>query len=463
MKHNCDSVSNIRLCYIGGGSRGWAWSLFTDLALEADMCGEIRLYDIDRQAAEKNRIIGGKIMAQPDAASRWTLRVFDTLECALSGADIVVISILPGTFAEMRSDVHAPEAYGIVQSVGDTAGPGGFFRALRTVPMYSSIAQAVKQFAPDAWVISYTNPMALCVRTLYEVFPRIKAFGCCHEVFGTQRMLCRMLETEYGIAGVVREDLRTDVLGVNHFTWLTAASWRGTDLFPLYAQLAEKYRDTGYDDGSGMDWRHNPKQCENRVKFDLFRRFGWIAAAGDRHLAEFMPRWYLRDEKTANGWGVGLTSVDYRVAELQGRLQKQTALLDGREQPVLQRSGEEGTRLMRALLGLGDVISNVNLPNAGQISNLPRGSVVETNALFARDRISPVAGGALPGNVLAYTAPQVCIQESTLQAALNCDRTLAFSTFMCDAQMTLSPADGSRLFETMLGNTRAYLPKLWFA
>ena len=176
MKENVPGTKELKIAYIGGGSRGWAWGFMTDLALDGEICGTVRLYDIDRNAAERNRIIGGLISSQPGAVSRWEYTVSDTLRDALCGADFVVISILPGTFEEMRSDVHLPERVGVWQPVGDTVGPGGFMRAMRTVPMFREIAEAIRDYAPDAWVINYTNPMSLCVRTLYEVFPAVKAF-----------------------------------------------------------------------------------------------------------------------------------------------------------------------------------------------------------------------------------------------------------------------------------------------
>jgi len=218
-------IKNLQIAYIGGGSRGWAWGFMTDLATDPEISGTIRLYDIDKEAAERNRVIGQKISAHPNAVSRWSYEVSNTLQEALTGADFVVISILPGTFREMQSDVHLPERVGVWQPVGDTVGAGGFMRALRTIPMYVVIAEAIRDFAPDAWVINYTNPMSLCVRTLYEVFPAVRAFGCCHEVFGTQKLLCAMLKAEEGVSDVRRQDLRTTVTGINHFTWITAASW----------------------------------------------------------------------------------------------------------------------------------------------------------------------------------------------------------------------------------------------
>ncbi|HPC77986.1 MAG TPA: alpha-glucosidase/alpha-galactosidase, partial [bacterium] len=123
---------DIRIAYIGGGSRGWAWKLMTDLALEKDLSGTVRLYDIDYEAAKNNEIIGNKLSVKPEVVGRWNYMAVKTLDEALYGADLVVISILPGTFDEMYSDVHAPEKYGIYQSVGDTTGPGGLIRGLRT-------------------------------------------------------------------------------------------------------------------------------------------------------------------------------------------------------------------------------------------------------------------------------------------------------------------------------------------
>lgn len=436
----------------------------TDLAMDGEICGTLRLYDIDRAAAERNRIIGEKISALPEAKSRWNYEVSESLREALTGADFVVISILPGTFEEMRSDVHLPERVGIYQPVGDTVGAGGFMRAMRTIPMYVTIAEAIRDCAPEAWVINYTNPMSLCVRTLYEVFPQVKAFGCCHEVFGTQKLLCAMLKSELGIDGVKRQELYTTVTGINHFTWLTRASWKGMDLMPLYAAFAEKYAESGFEEGGDNNWMNSHFSCAHRVKFDLFRRFGAIAAAGDRHLAEFVAPWYTKDPETVKEWKFGLTPVSWRIEDLGERMRRSDDLISGKETPKLTGSGEEGHLLLKALLGLGDLVSNVNIPNRGQIPNLPIGAVVETNALFGKDRIEPVFAGNLPANILPLVARHVYNQENTLAAAMKRDRKLGLSTFMNDPQLSGVPMkDAKELFDDMLENQREYLPGEWFA
>lgn len=457
------NVKELNISYIGGGSRGWAWGFMMDIAMDEQLCGTVRLYDIDRAAAVRNQCIGQKISAHRDAKSPWAYTVCNSLQEALTGADFVVVSILPGTFEEMRSDVHAPEAHGVYQSVGDTVGPGGFMRAMRTIPMFVEIGKAIRDYAPQAWVINYTNPMTLCVRTLYEVFPQIKAFGCCHEVFGTQKLLCAMLKECAGIEGVTRQQLYTTVTGINHFTWLSSASYKNMDLLPMYKAFAEKHWEEGFDEGKDTNWMNSAFECAHRVKFDLFLKYGLIAAAGDRHLAEFMPPWYLKDPETVKRWKFGLTSVDWRVEDLKKRLARSDALASGEEALTLKASGEEGHLLIKAILGLGDLTSNVNIPNRGQIPNLPLGAVVETNALFGRDRIEPVYAGPVPGNILPLIARHVYNQENTLRAALTCDRTLAFTTFMNDPQMTITPEDGQKLFDQMLMAQRKYLPARWFA
>ena len=463
-KQGAEKARNLRIAYIGGGSRGWAWGFMKDLAADGELCGTVRLYDIDREAAERNRIIGGKISAHPDAVSRWEYEVSPGLKEALTGADFVVISILPATFREMRSDVHLPERVGVYQPVGDTVGPGGLMRAMRTVPMFTEIAEAIRDYAPEAWVINYTNPMSLCVRTLYEVFPGIRAFGCCHEVFGTQKLLCSMLERYEGIPGVKRQQLHTTVTGINHFTWLTRATLEGRDLFPMYARAAEECAEEGYQDGGDDNWMNSHFACAHRVKLDLFRKYGAIAAAGDRHLAEFMAPWYTRDPETVREWKFSLTPVSWREQDLQDRLRKSDELVSGARPVDLTPSGEEGHLLLKALLGLGDMVSNVNVPNRGQIPNLPMGAVVETNALFGAGRIEPVCAGPVPAPILPLIARHVYNQENTLAAALRRDRRLGFTTFMNDPMMAwVPPAEGKKLFDDMLENQREYLPAEWFA
>ena len=465
MENLGDKVRDIKIAYIGGGSRGWAWTFMTDLALDDQLSGEVRLYDIDPAAAEANKVIGNHLMSREDAKGEWTFEVYPTLESVLEGCDFVVISILPGTFDEMQSDVHLPERVGCWQSVGDTAGPGGIVRALRTIPMFVEIAQAIRRYAPDAWVINYTNPMSLCVKTLYYVYPQIKAFGCCHEVFGTQKTLKGIYEKTTGDTVQDWHDIMVNVVGINHFTWFTSASYKGTDLFPIYEDYIAKHFEEGFEVNDG-NWMNSSFNCAHRVKMDLFRRYGWIAAAGDRHLAEFMPGdAYLKDPETVQSWKFGLTTVDWRKNDLKERLERSARLVNGEEEIKLESTGEEGILLIKALCGLSRFVSNVNIPNTAlQIGNLPADAVVETNAVFERDHIYPIAAGNLSRKVYDLVIPHVENHTRTLTAALTYDRDLVVDAFLADpnyAAKCQDRAQTEKLVKDMIQNTINYLPAGW--
>jgi galacturan 1,4-alpha-galacturonidase len=449
---------DLRICYIGGGSRNWAWVFMKDLAFEKEISGRIMLYDIDMESARANESIGNAVMAAHNPGS-WRFVAEPSLQKALEGSDFVLISILPGDFAEMAVDVHAPERYGIYQSVGDTVGPGGLLRALRTVPMYQEIARAIKQWAPDAWVLNYTNPMTVCTRTLYREFPLIKAFGCCHEVFGTQKLLLKVIEAA-GLAKpgeARREDVSTRVIGINHFTWIDKASWKEVDLFPLYADFAEKYGETGFEGGGDDNWLNSFFVSCDRVKFDLFRRYGVIAAAGDRHLAEFCPPgWYLSSPEQAKSWKFSLTPVSFRIQQREDLRKKSKEYREGKETLKPEHSGEEGIRQIKALLGLGNLVTNVNYPNRGQMPDMPPGAVIETNAFFSRDTVQPVMTEGMPNALRNLTLQHVVNQEGILDAALGRDLEAAFRVFLNDGQVRkLSREDARSLFKEMCSKTLA--------
>lgn len=455
-REDFDRRDGLTIAYIGGGSRGWAWKLMSDLASEPRLSGVVRLYDIERAAAEANALVGNGLAPRPDVPGKWRYEVAPSLGAALDGAEFVVASILPGSFVDMASDVHAPEEYGILQSVGDTSGPGGLMRALRTIPQYLEIARAIREHCPGAWVINYTNPMALCVRTLYEAFPAVKAIGCCHEVFGTRKLLAAVAREELALGEAAMGDIEVNVLGINHFTWMDRASFKGVDLLPAYASFIAKHP-AGFEEGGEGTWKKDWFSSAELVKFDLFKRYGLIAAAGDRHLSEFMPPWYLRDRETVEALKFTLTPVSWRIENAQALREKSARLASGREPFVLERSGEEGVAIMKALLGLGSFVTNANLPNRGQIEGLPAGAVVETNAFFSRDSARPVVAGRLPPPIEGMVARHVANHETILRAAVSGEARAALPAFMNDPLMTLAPREAERLFEKMIANTKGML------
>ena len=454
-----NKVKDLNVAYIGGGSRGWAWRLMSDLALEEKLSGTVKLYDIDFEAARSNEIIGNSLSRRDDVKGKWKYKAVESLQAALTGADFIVISILPGSFAEMESDVHLPEKYGIYQSVGDSVGPGGIIRALRTIPMYVEITENIKKYSPEAWVINFTNPMSICVRTLYEVFPEVKAYGCCHEVFSTQELLIDMLQEMKGIEGVNRDDIKVNILGINHFTWFDKAMYRNIDLMKLYQEFIDKYYEKGYEEKEG-NWLNSFFESAERVKFDLFKNYDLIAAAGDRHLAEFMPgNWYLKDLETVKAWRFHLTPVSWRKDHKQELLEKSQRLVSGKEEFEIKPSGEEGIPQMKALLGLEDLVTNVNIPNRGQVEGIPEGAIVETNASFRADEVRPIYAGKMPLPVENLVITHVLNQETLIKASMEEDIDLAFKAFAKDPLVSkISREKARKLFDSMIANTKEYIP-----
>jgi alpha-galactosidase/6-phospho-beta-glucosidase family protein len=452
---NEKSKVEIKIAYIGGGSREWAVKLMGDLALSERLTGSLSLYDIDLDAASHNKIFSQDIFGHPDARTRFEVRAEQRLEDALRGADFVVISIEPGPTSLRRADLEIPAQYGILQTVGDTTGPGGILRSLRSVPLLQEFARAIMDFCPKAWVINYTNPLAICVAALYAEAPAIKAFGCCHEVFGTQKKLAALVEQWFKVKQPEREEIALDIAGVNHFTWATKASWQGRDLMPKLREMiddetffqsrksrAELASQTG-------NWFNN----EALVAYDLLRRFGALGAAGDRHLVEFVP-WYLSSEDELHRWGVVCTPYSWRLQ----RSKTPRPSLGSHAGKELRPSGEEGVQQIEALLGLRPLTTNVNLPNTGQLPGFPQGAIVESNAEFGPNSLRPITSGKLPGGAACFVRRAIEEQSLTLFSALNRDVDQAFQALLTHPLVHLPTDRAWTMFLEMIEATREMLP-----
>ncbi len=451
---------DIKIAYIGGGSRYWARMVMTDLALCPHLTGEIALYDIDHEAALRNVERAKEIYSHPDARTTFAVNAYETSEEALADADFVFLSILPGPMWMFANDIDIPAKYGILQTVGDTTGPGGISRALRTVPIYVDYAHQIMEQCPEAWVINYTNPMTLCTAALYAAEPDIKAFGCCHEVFGTQEMLAGLVNARLDVPRPKRSDIKTDIAGVNHFTFATRAMWNGYDLFPLLEEHMEQ-------EGFWADrtaWSLMAKErglwfsSQKLVAFDFLRRFGALGAAGDRHLAEFVP-WYLISEENLHRYGVILTPSSFRLGTWQPPQNAPGVVAQGHSpEGGLRHSGEEGVAQVLALLGVEPLDTNVNLPNVGQLPGLPLGAVVETNAQFRENSLAPVVPKPLPFGLEILVRRIVDVQKLTLEAALTQDKDLAFQALLNDPLCRISVDQAWAMFNELLEANAAMLP-----
>ena len=447
--------AEIKIAYIGGGSRGWARDLISDLALCPELKGSVDLYDINLESARKNAAISERIFARPEAQTNFKVKAVRKLSEALKGADFVVLSIEPGPMELRYADLEIPAKYGILQPVGDTSGPGGILRALRAIPLFLDFAKAIAEHCPRAWVINYTNPMTLCTAALHAGFPGIKVFGCCHEVFHTQTRLARLVAAWFNVPEPSRQEIHLEIGGVNHFTWATEARWGDEDLFPHLRRMVEDPATFRSREKEARANKKNQRWFEilGDVSNDFFRRFGALGAAGDRHLCEFVP-WYVTSEKNLHRWGVILTPYSWRAA----RWKLVDKPVEFYAERMLKPSGEEGVRLMCALLGRGTLNTNMNLPNEGQAPELPRGHIVESYAHVSADSIRPIVCKPLPSGAQLLVDRIAGVQALTLRAARERDAGLGFQALLADPLVSIPMDDAWRMHREMLAHTREYLP-----
>lgn len=440
-------MKETRICIIGGGGRLWAIQFMKDLAYNTMTHGTLVLYDIDKEAARNNIAVANQVFAVNQSERRFNVIAIDDLGEALSGCDMVIISIEPGRTECRYGDLVLPEQYGILQSVGDTTGPGGIMRARRALPIFFDLAKKIEQFCPDAWVINYTNPMTLCTAALYKAFPAIKALGCCHEVFHTQNFLAKKVSQWFGVATPDRREIKIDLTGVNHFTFVTKAFWQGHDLM---AKLIEEVQDpaTFADETEIAKERlANEKwfDCDQKIALAFLRDFGALGAAGDRHLAEFVP-YFLTSDENLHTYGVIRTPYEWRMRTAKEKRSK----IFKDEDLKAELSDEEGVDIMRSLMGDKSMVTNINRPNEGQISYLPKGRIVESNGLISEDSIRPIVATDPPLAIQNLVRQVSDVQEMVLEAIYNNDDNLLFTAFLSDPLMNLSLDKARELFDKML-------------
>ncbi|RDZ62631.1 glycoside hydrolase family 4 [Haloferax sp. Atlit-12N] len=450
------SSRTIDIGYIGGGSQGWAHTLINDLAQCPDLAGSVTLYDVNYEMASKNALLGNRVMDRDEAVGDWSFEATRSMDKALDGADFVICSIQDPPGETFVHDIDVPQEYGIYQTVADTVGPGGAIRALRAIPQYREIAATVRERCPDAWVINYTNPMTVCTRTLYEEFPDIKAIGLCHEVFKTQKLFAEMAERYIDDAeDVARDEVRVNVKGVNHFTWVDEARWRDRDVFQYLDEELDRRKSLFDREPGDLDaesyWVNNEE-----VALDLYDRFGVLGAAGDRHLVEFVP-WYLSidEPEEIQRYGIRLTPSSARVSDDEGP-DEMERYLEGDAEFEFHESGEEAVDIMRALSGEGTFVTHLNYPNEGQVDGLPEGAVVETNALLSGDDVTPLCAGGLPDEVESMVETHVTNQETLVRAGFEGDLDLAFQAFLNEPLVTVSRDEAQELFAKLVELEREY-------
>jgi alpha-galactosidase/6-phospho-beta-glucosidase family protein len=439
-------MTDTRICFIGGGSYNWMPKLLGDLALTADLSGSVVLHDINPTALGDIERYGRRVFER--TGSNFRIETTTDLDRALDGAEFVVVTITTGGLDTMSLDLDIPERYGIFQSVGDTVGPGGLSRALRNVPVMVNIAQTMQRRCPDAWMLNLTNPLTALTRAV-TMTTGIKAMGLCHELFGVRGALMRMF-------GGSVSDFEMRVAGVNHLIWILNMTIRGRDGLQMVREYSADGRTPPLPPARG-DW-HEPFVDRWKLKLKLFELYGALPAAGDRHLAEFFPYYLVEETGQGSDYGVQLTRIAHRRQQVASARSAVQAAIAAPELPQVSRSQEATADIVSAVVNGRSVRTIVNLPNTGQIDNLPRGAVVETLAEITSAGAQPLTVGALPLGVLSTLEPHVVNQELIVRAALEGDRQLALQAMVNDP-LVHDARKGEAILDELLAAHAEYLPQ----
>ncbi len=400
-----------RITIVGGGSYQWAPKLLVDFANTPVLHdAEIVLEDIDPSPLPR-MVEFVEHLADVRGIPMTARGTTDQRE-ALEGADYVVVNISTGGFASMRHDLEVPARHGIMQSVGDTVGPGGVMRALRNIPIFLDLAADMEEVCPDAWLLNLTNPMTTICRAVTRETP-ITTVGLCHEIAGVQFMLSQLLDVGF-------LDIRPTVAGVNHLPFITALDVNGDDGFDLLRKVLDD------DEPAKRDLL-----AQHRVKLELFARFGVLPGAGDRHLVEFFPGFLTEESGWGERWGVGLTTIEQREMGQAFHISTFEEMLDADEFTTMP-SGEMVAPVIKCRLTDHAGSFPLNIPNAGQVADLPREVTVESMCVADGSGVRGRDEVHLPPAMAECLRRVSASQELTVEAAVTGDRDAVFEAMLLD-------------------------------
>ena len=261
-----------KIVLIGAGSHVFARRLITDILSYPELqSGTITLVDIDQERLDLVTAFARKTVEQWGFSTR--IEATTDRRKALEGADYVVTSIRVGGIAANKLDIEVPAKYGVRQGIGDTIGPGGVFYGLRHIPAILEICHDMEEICPDAWLINYTNPMAMIMWAVND-YSHVKSVGLCHSVQNTSSELARYI-------GAPKEEVSYWVAGINHMAWFLEFNWRGRNAYPL---LRERFKDPAVFSRPDAHWAG-----PDTVRAEIFRAFGYFNTESSQHMSEYVP------------------------------------------------------------------------------------------------------------------------------------------------------------------------------
>ncbi len=429
-----------KIAIIGAGSAVFATELMTDfLSTPALERGAFALVDIDVERLELAHRMAEFLIER--SGRDWTVQATADRTRVLAGSDYVINTIEVAGLAHVRHDYDIPLRYGVDQCIGDTIGPGGLFKALRTLPAWLDILADVERLAPRALVMNYTNPMSLTVLVGIRA-STLPIVGLCHSIQHTSRQLADYLDVPY-------EALDWRAAGINHLAWFVKLERDGQDLYP---RLREKARVPEIYD-------------QDPVRFEMMMHLGAFSTEGSGHASEYTAYFRKRPDLVArydrggyrgesgfyaNNWPTWRAEGDQYIRHV----------LAHRETHEMTRGPEFASYVVEAIeTGQPQVIYG-NVRNTGLIDNLPQDGVVEVACLVDRKGVQPTHFGPLPTHLALLNAQHMAFHDRVVTAVLEQDREAAVHALMVDplTAAVCSLAEIRRMFDEMIEAERDDLP-----
>ena len=446
-------MAKLKVTIIGAGSfftNAWIRDIVLSDKLEG---GTFALVDVDEERLELSAEMARKLVSEAGAA--WNVRASTDREQLLSGSDYLINTIEVAGIENVKEDYEIPKRYGVDQCIGDTTGPGGIMKALRTVPTWLSILEDAEQLCPDALVLNYTNPMHMMTLAANRASD-MDVVGLCHSVQGTSRQLADYLNVPY-------EELDWDCAGINHMSWFTKLEHEGENLYP---ELRKRARDPEFRE-------------QDPVRFEMAEQFGYFVTESSGHFSEYLP--YFRKNKDlidrycgegykgesgfySKNWPEWREKLDeFRRKWINGEVipKELTEGTPGLEDfNPEERSNEYGSYIIEAgETGEPEVIYG-NFPNEGLISNLPDGGIVEVKTLVDENGFHPCVFGKLPEQLAALNRSNMAVHELAVQSILEEDREAAINAFMLDplTAAVATPEEIREMAEELFRREEEFIP-----
>lgn len=432
----------VKICFIGAGSTIFAKNVLGDAMLTPSLQdAEIALYDIDEKRLKESELMLQTINKNSNQ-SRAKIKSFSDRKEALKDANFVINAIQVGGYKPSTViDFEIPKKYGLQQTIGDTTGIGGIFRGLRTLPVMFEFAKDMEEVCPDAWLLNYTNPMAILTMGMLKA-TKIKTVGLCHSVQVCVPELFEHLgiKDQYNL-----DEFQWKIAGINHMAWLLEINRNGEDFYPEIRSLASKIADPHKDS----------------VRFELMKHFGYYITESSEHNAEYHPYFIKKNyPQLIDQLQIPIDEYLRRcVTQIEGwELQREEIVNNGSLEHT--RSREYASYIMDAITTGNPTVIAGNVLNKGLITNLPEDCCVEVPCLVDKNGVQPTYVGNLPTQLAALNRTNINVQELTVEAAMTLEKDKIYQAALLDphANSELSISEIKAMVDELIAAHGDYLP-----